>query len=211
VLAGLIVALADQILGRRQERPAVEIQRQPVSDDARVVEGWFWFPPATEPCFGTLEIRPRDLRLRLRDSASTLRNGFVVIHGEGLRGEPLTLLDAYLTNWQSHNFSHNSEQYRANSVLIGAHVLRADDLRFARARLHVRGLTEWLATPGIPDGVASHTGYRRRRSARSSPLPGRVRREEGGFASGNALATPPLVANNRCPQGRSAAPGRRDR
>lgn len=67
---------------------------------ARTIEGWFWFPPSKEQAFGTVEIRPHDLRLTLRDSPRSRDdvNEMTVIHGESLDGKELTVLGAFVTN-----------------------------------------------------------------------------------------------------------------
>jgi hypothetical protein len=148
LLAALVVLFAERLFPRPPPPATIVVRTESASDDVRVIEGWFWFPPATDSSFGTLELRRRDLRLRLRDSLDTDMDGFVVIHGEGLSGEVITVLDAYVSHRQISSFGHNTADYRANGVVLGIHVLGAHELRFARARLHVRGLTEWLATPG---------------------------------------------------------------
>jgi hypothetical protein len=63
----------------------------------RTIEGWFWFPPVSERSFGTIEIGPRDLRLKVRDSArpENAWRDMAVIHGQSLDG---TDLEAELLN-----------------------------------------------------------------------------------------------------------------
>jgi hypothetical protein len=114
----------------------------------RTLEGWFWFPPASERAFGTIEIRPRDLRLTLRDSAhpQDARDDVVVIHGDSLDGKHLSVLDAFATSRRDFiSYGHNVEQFRFNTLLIGAHVMDESELVFARGIVHLRGLREWLS------------------------------------------------------------------
>jgi hypothetical protein len=117
--------------------------------DLRQIEGWFWFPPATERAFGAIEIRPRDLRLTLRDSprAQGRWRDMAVVHGESLDGKELTVFDAFITGRTDHtNYGHNVERYRFNALLIGAHLLDEKELEFKRGVVHLRGLREWMST-----------------------------------------------------------------
>jgi hypothetical protein len=124
----------------------VEPAGRPIS--ARTLEGWFWFPPANERAFGTIEIRPRDLRLKLRDSTRPQYawRDMAVIHGESLDGNALTVLGAFVTNRNDFiSFDHNVEQFRFNTLLIGAHVMEESEFIFARGVVHLRGLREWMS------------------------------------------------------------------
>jgi hypothetical protein len=117
-------------------------------DPVRPMDGWFWFPPARERAFGTIEIRPRDLRLTLRDSARPQEEWreLAVIHGESLDGKELTILGAFVTGRHDYlNYGHNIERYRFNALLIGAHVLDEAELVFNRGVVHLRGLREWMS------------------------------------------------------------------
>jgi len=67
LLAGLIVLLAERIFHRPPPPATIDIRTESTSDDIRVIEGWFWFPPATESCFGTLEIRRQIGRASCRE------------------------------------------------------------------------------------------------------------------------------------------------
>jgi hypothetical protein len=112
-------------------------------DSVRTIEGWFWFPPSLGQAFGTLEIRPRDLRLKLRDSPRPWEERaqqVVVIHGESLDGQPLTVLGAFATKR-----TNDLEDFRFNGLLIGIHVMDENELAFARGAIHLRGLREWLS------------------------------------------------------------------
>lgn len=115
----------------------------------RTLEGWFWFPPASERAFGTIEIQPGDLRLKLRDSARAQDSwrDMAVIHGESLvDGKDLTLLGAFVTSRKDFlTYGHNVEEFRFNALLIGAHVLDESELVFDRAIVHLRGLREWMS------------------------------------------------------------------
>lgn len=114
----------------------------------RTIEGWFWFPPVGERSFGTIEISPRDLSLRVRDSTRPQHawRDMAVIHGESLDGKDLTLLGAVVTTRQDFiSYDHNLEQFRFNMLLIGAHVIEESELVFARGVLHLRGLREWMS------------------------------------------------------------------
>ena len=118
-------------------------------DPARQIDGWFWFPPARERAFGTIELRPRDLRLTLRDSARPQGawREWAVIHGESLDGKELTILGAFVTSRNDYaNYDHNVERYRFNALLIGAHVLDGAELVFKRGVFHLRGLREWMSS-----------------------------------------------------------------
>jgi hypothetical protein len=112
-------------------------------NDLRTIEGWFRFPPGSETAFGTLEIRPRDLRLKLRESPRPWEERdeqATVIHGDSLDGKPLTLLGAFATRR-----SNDVEEFRFNGLLIGIHVMDERELVFARGLIHLRGLREWLS------------------------------------------------------------------
>lgn len=152
VAASFLAVFAALLLTRevRTAPPAVGAAASaPTAPDARQIEGWFWFPPATERAVGTIEIRPRDLRLTLRDSprAQERWRDMAVIHGEGLDGKELTVLDAFVTGRTDHtNYGHNVERYRFNALLVGAHVLEEKELEFKRAVVHLRGLREWMST-----------------------------------------------------------------
>ena len=144
-----------------------------MSDAARTIEGWFWFPPDRERAFGTLKLEPRALRLRLRDSPKpefAPRDELTVIHGESLKGEDLTMLGASRSGRNGELTSgHNVERYRGHTVLIGAHVLREDELILDRATIQLRGMTEWMS-----DGSHGVSPYAAPRVVR--PAPRRLRR-----------------------------------
>jgi hypothetical protein len=139
-----------------------------MSDAVRTIKGWFWFPPDQERAFGTLELEPRALRLRLRDSP---KPGFepmdevIVIHGESLKDDDLTMLGARLSGRSSGLTSgHNVERYRGHTVLIGAHVLSEDELPLDRATVQLRGMTEWMG-----DGSHGVSPYAAPRVVRPAP------------------------------------------
>lgn len=170
----------------------------------RTIEGWFWFPPDTTRCFGSVEIGARDLHLTLRDSPRDLAapSESVVIHGESLDGEELSLLRVFVTNrkdWVS--FGHNRERYRASVLLIGTHVLAESELRFDRASLRLRGLTEWMSASshgrtglGMPRELAGGS------APSGLPLVGRLidrlRARRRGQRDPEALPTPLKVPLN---------------
>jgi hypothetical protein len=118
------------------------------SGNAREIDGCWWFPPSDARAYGTLRITRREIRLKLVDSAGPLdTQEMLVVHGEDLEGNPITLLDAYVTNSTRYvGAGHNVERLRANAVLIGAHVMSADDVSFTKARIRYRGLREWMTT-----------------------------------------------------------------
>lgn len=150
VVATFLAVFAALLLARDERAPAPFVASAPAAPTpaSRRIDGWFWFPPANERAFGTIEIDPRDLRLTLRDSAraeEAWRN-LAVIHGESLDGKALTVLGAFVTSRKDYvNYGHNDEQYRFNALLIGAHVRDENELAFKRGIAHLRGLREWMS------------------------------------------------------------------
>jgi hypothetical protein len=132
-----------------------------MTETVRTIEGWFWFPPDEQRAFGTLELEPRALRLRLRDSPrpDEPSDESVVVHGESLDGDALTMLGATISGRTGvANYGHNVERYRGHTVLIGAHLLGEEELVVERVTVRLRGMTEWMRD--VSRGRSPYAGAR---------------------------------------------------
>jgi hypothetical protein len=90
----------------------------------------------------------------------------------------MSVIDAYLVRWRGALGGARIEDYRAQTIVEGAHVSSLDDLTFDEARFKLRGLRDWLGAwwygpPAFPPPdprwipeASSRRRCRRRRSAR---------------------------------------------
>jgi hypothetical protein len=89
-------------------------------DGERTIEGVWWKPGEIERSYGTLVVERRALTLTLQDSkrpGPPASNDLNVLHGESLRGDALTLLDAFTiqrSDWHG-AADHNRERLRAGA------------------------------------------------------------------------------------------------
>ncbi len=78
------------------------------------------------------------------------------LHGRTLAGQAMTLLDAGLfhhdTFISGEDEMPTSEEWRSNTLIVGAHVSCSEDLKFSTCTFRLSGLESWLTEPwrGVP-------------------------------------------------------------
>ncbi len=131
------------------------------SRDERSWDGWWWFDDDDHPqdeleadrAHGTLTFDPGGgPQLRLVHASADGEIGAFgepqsrrgAIHGVTVSGREMSVIDAYLVRWRGALGGARIEDYRAQTIVEGAHVSSLDDLTFDEARFKLRGLRDWL-------------------------------------------------------------------